>query len=162
MRETKSNIKGDEIDKRMFILNAPVSGTLESFSGIYPGMPVQAGTQLAVISPQSSLYVEAFVKPKDIAFIRQGMPAKIQIDAFNYNEWGMLEGKVESISSDCIIDQQNNYLFKVRVKLDGNYLTLKKTGRKGYIKKGHDSYRSFYGYAKVLIRSSLPEHGRLG
>ncbi len=136
LRETKSNIKGDEIDKRMFILNAPVSGTLESFSGIYPGMPVQAGTQLAVISPQSSLYVEAFVKPKDIAFIRQGMPAKIQIDAFNYNEWGMLEGKVESISSDCIIDQQNNYLFKVRVKLDGNYLTLKKTGRKGFIKKG--------------------------
>ena len=120
----------------MFVLNAPVSGTLESFSGVYSGMPVQAGTQLAIISPQSSLYVETFVKSKDIAFIQQGMPAKIQIDAFNYNEWGMLEGKVASISSDCIIDQQNNILFKVRVKLDKNYLTLKKIGRKGFIKKG--------------------------
>lgn len=136
LRETRSNIKSDKIDKRMFVLNAPVSGTLESFSGVYSGMPVQAGTQLAIISPQSSLYVETFVKSKDIAFIQQGMPAKIQIDAFNYNEWGMLEGKVASISSDCIIDQQNNILFKVRVKLDKNYLTLKKIGRKGFIKKG--------------------------
>lgn len=136
IRETRSNIEGDISDKHMLILRAPVSGTVEDFSGIYPGIPVQAGTNLAVISPKAPLYVEAFVKPKDVAFIRPNMTARIQIDALDYNEWGTLEGKVESVSSDYVVDQNNNYLFKVRVRLGKNYLTDYKTHHRGYIKKG--------------------------
>lgn len=136
IRETRSNIEGDTSDKHMLILRAPVSGTIENFSGIYPGIPVQAGTNLAVVSPKAPLYVEAFVKPKDVAFIRPNMTARIQIDAPDYNEWGTLEGKVESVSSDYVVDQNNNYLFKVRVRLGKNYLTDYKTHHRGYIKKG--------------------------
>ena len=143
IREAHSNIEGDVSDKHMLILRAPVSGTVENFSGIYPGIPVQAGTSLAVISPKAPLYVEAFVKPKDIAFIRPNMTAKIQIDALNYNEWGMLEGKVESVSSDYVVDSSNNYLFKVRVRLDKNYLTDDRTHQRGYIKKGMTAVTPF-------------------
>jgi len=151
LSETKSNIQTGKIDKHMYVLRAPVSGTLESFSGIYSGMPVQAGSQLAVISPHSSLYAETYVEPKDIAFIRPGMPAKIQIEAFNYNEWGVIEGKVASVSSDYVIDRANNYLFKVRVKLDKNYLTLQKTGQRGYIKKGMTTVVHFMVTRKSLF-----------
>nr|WP_235899262.1 HlyD family efflux transporter periplasmic adaptor subunit [Hallella mizrahii] len=151
IRETHSNIEGDVSDKHMLILRAPVSGTVENFSGIYPGIPVQAGTSLAVISPKAPLYVEAFVKPKDIAFIRPNMTAKIQIDALNYNEWGMLEGKVESVSSDYVVDSSNNYLFKVRVRLDKNYLTDDRTHQRGYIKKGMTAVVRFMVTKKSLF-----------
>lgn len=151
IRETRSNIEGDTSDKHMLILRAPVSGTIENFSGIYPGIPVQAGTNLAVVSPKAPLYVEAFVKPKDIAFIRPNMTAKIQIDALNYNEWGMLEGKVESVSSDYVVDQNNNYLFKVRVRLGKNYLTDYNTHHRGYIKKGMTAVVRFIVTKKSLF-----------
>lgn len=151
IREAHSNIEGDVSDKHMLILRAPVSGTVENFSGIYPGIPVQAGTSLAVISPKAPLYVEAFVKPKDIAFIRPNMTAKIQIDALNYNEWGMLEGKVESVSSDYVVDSSNNYLFKVRVRLDKNYLTDDRTHQRGYIKKGMTAVVRFMVTKKSLF-----------
>lgn len=151
IREAHSNIEGDVSDKHMLILRAPVSGTVENFSGIYPGIPVQAGTNLAVISPKAPLYVEAFVKPKDIAFIRPNMTAKIQVDAFNYNEWGMLEGKVESVSSDYVVDSSNNYLFKVRVRLDKNYLTDDRTHHQGYIKKGMTAVVRFMVTKKSLF-----------
>lgn len=151
IRETRSNIEGDTSDKHMLILRAPVSGTIENFSGIYPGIPVQAGTNLAVVSPKAPLYVEAFVKPKDVAFIRPNMTAKIQIDALNYNEWGMLEGKVESVSSDYVVDQNNNYLFKVRVRLGKNYLTDYNTHHRGYIKKGMTAVVRFMVTKKSLF-----------
>ena len=151
IREAHSNIEGDVSDKHMLILRAPVYGTVENFSGIYPGIPVQAGTSLAVISPKAPLYVEAFVKPKDIAFIRPNMTAKIQIDALNYNEWGMLEGKVESVSSDYVVDSSNNYLFKVRVRLDKNYLTDDRTHQRGYIKKGMTAVVRFMVTKKSLF-----------
>lgn len=79
------------------------------------------------------------------------MPAKIQIEAFNYNEWGVIEGKVASVSSDYVIDRANNYLFKVRVKLDKNYLTLQKTGQRGYIKKGMTTVVHFMVTRKSLF-----------
>ena len=151
IRETRSNIEGDISDKHMLILRAPVSGTVEDFSGIYPGIPVQAGTNLAVISPKAPLYVEAFVKPKDVAFIRPNMTARIQIDALDYNEWGTLEGKVESVSSDYVVDQNNNYLFKVRVRLGKNYLTDYNTHQRGYIKKGMTAVVRFMVTKKSLF-----------
>lgn len=94
IHETHSNIEQNVSDRHLLVLRAPVSGTVENFSGIYPGIPVQAGTNLAVISPKAPLYIETFVRPKDIAFIRKNMKAMVQIGAFNYNEWGMLEGLV--------------------------------------------------------------------
>ena len=79
------------------------------------------------------------------------MTAKIQVDAFNYNEWGMLEGKVESVSSDYVVDSSNNYLFKVRVRLDKNYLTDDRTHHQGYIKKGMTAVVRFMVTKKSLF-----------
>lgn len=151
LQETHSNIEENVSDKHLLILKAPVSGTVENFNGIYPGTPIQAGTNLAVIIPKAPLYIEAFVKPKDIAFIRKNMTAKIQVDAFNYNEWGTLEGIVESVSSDYVIDQNNNYLFKVRVKLNNDYLTHNKTHQRGYIRKGMTTVVRFMVTRKNLF-----------
>ncbi|WP_449436777.1 hypothetical protein [Pedobacter steynii] len=60
---------------------------------------------------------------------------RFQIDAFNYNQWGLAEGKVLDISDDIIIINNNQPVFKVKCSLDQNYLILK-NGYKGYLKKG--------------------------
>jgi HlyD family secretion protein len=62
------------------------------------------------------------------------MAARFQVNAFNYNQWGLANGKVIDISNDIhFIDEKP--MFKVKCKLDYNYLQLK-NGYKGYLKKG--------------------------
>src|SRR5690606_19301075 len=56
--------------------------------------------QLTPIDDQ--LLVEARILPRDVAFIRAGMPARVKITAYDYTVYGDLAGKVEQISEDMI------------------------------------------------------------
>jgi len=43
------------------------------------------------------LIVKSTVSLNDIGLIRKNQKVKFQLDAFNYNQWGLLEGKVIDI-----------------------------------------------------------------
>ena len=53
------------------------------------------------------------------------MPVNVQVESFNYNEWGTLPGKVTEISSDFLTDSQGNSFYKVKCQMERNYLMLK-------------------------------------
>jgi hemolysin D len=62
--------------------------------------PAQA---LAVIVPQDShLEIEAMVPNRDIGFVEAGQEAAIKIDTFSFTRYGLLHGKVLSVSQDAI------------------------------------------------------------
>jgi HlyD family secretion protein len=60
---------------------------------------------------------------------------KIQVDAFNYNEWGMLTGNIIDISDDMIVENGSTAYFRIKCKPDQTFLSLR-NGHKAYIKKG--------------------------
>ena len=62
------------------------------------------------------------------------MPVRFQVDAFNYNQWGLATGNVTEISSDIYFVNEKP-VFKVTCQLREDYLQLK-NGYKGYLKKG--------------------------
>ena len=126
--------QGIKKEKEQYRLTAPEAGTIQNLSGIYPGSYVTANQLLAEVSPDSRLVLESYLSPTDIGFLKAGMPIKVQIDAFNYNEWGLATGRVLSVANDVtIIDQQP--VFKVRSVLDQDHLSLR-TGYQGRLKKG--------------------------
>ncbi|MNK38451.1 Hemolysin secretion protein D, chromosomal [compost metagenome] len=118
----------------LYQLSSPITGFIQNPTGLQVGSFVHANQKLCEISPDSSLIAFCYVKPADIGLIKQGQTVRLQIDAFNYNQWGMLTGKVIDISEDIIQENQTMY-FKVKCKLDKNYLQLK-NGYKGHVKKG--------------------------
>ncbi|MBN2763623.1 MAG: HlyD family efflux transporter periplasmic adaptor subunit [Bacteroidales bacterium] len=113
---------------------SPVSGTIEEFRGIYPGSMIQSGQTIAIISPSSEIIAEVYIAAKDIGYLKKRQQVKIQVDAFNYNEWGWIGGQVTEISDDFIL-ANNSPVFKVKCKLDKQYLQLK-NGIKRNLKKG--------------------------
>lgn len=133
--EMSSTLNQEVKDKDRYIVRSPVSGTIDQFSGIYRGSTLQAGQSLAVISPDSTLCMEVYVTPRNIGFMSIGMPVNVQVESFNYNEWGTIPSKVKEISSDFLTDNQGNSFYKVKCQMERDYLTLK-SGRKGYLKKG--------------------------
>ncbi len=120
--------------KELYMICSPVDGTVESFTGIYTGTNLQSGQLVAVISPSNAMIAEVFIPAKNVGMLRNGMPVRIQVDAFNYNEWGMLTGKISRISDDYFL-VNNVPVFKVKCTLITNTLKLK-NGTPGTIKKG--------------------------
>lgn len=134
--EMVSALKLEEKEKDLYVVTSPVCGTLEQFRGIYKGSNIPAGTTLAVISPDSTLFVEVYMTPRNIGYINPGMPLHVQIESFNYNEWGTIEGKIVDVSSDFFADNASGKAYyKVRCSLDKDFLVHRK-GLKGKLKKG--------------------------
>ena len=115
-------------------ITSPVTGYVEHFKGIMSGVNIQAGQTIAIVSPDSGLIAEVYVIPKDIGLINNKQQVLIQIDAFNYNHWGMLKGEIDEISNDFIL-LNNQPVFRIKCKLNKTHLSLK-NGFKGYLKKG--------------------------
>ncbi len=133
--EMNANLKQEVKDKDMYIVRSPVDGTIDQFSGVYRGSSIQAGQSLAVISPDSTLCLEVYVTPRNIGFMSVGMAVNVQVESFNYNEWGTIAGKVKEISSDFLTDSRGNSFYKVKCEMERDFLQLK-NGRVGRLKKG--------------------------
>ena len=134
--EMSSNLKLEEKEKDLYVVTSPVSGTMEQFRGIYKGSNISAGTSLAIISPDSTLFIEVYMSPRNIGYIVKGMPVNIQVGSFNYNEWGVVEGEVVDISSDFFADNASGgAYYKVKCSMDKDFL-LHKKGLRGDLKKG--------------------------
>ncbi|RRB04561.1 HlyD family efflux transporter periplasmic adaptor subunit [Larkinella rosea] len=131
-------------------IKAPVGGTISQLSGRYVGSFVQAGEIVGTISPDSTLIIECYATPKDIGLLQIGQKAHFQIAAFNYNQWGLLEGLILDVANDFIL-VENQPVFKVRCRLNRNFLTLK-NGYRGYLKKGMTVQARF-----IVTRRSLFE-----
>jgi multidrug resistance efflux pump len=130
----ESELKQINEEKKTLTMRSPLTGTVQNLAGIYPGSIVYANQELAQISPDSGLMVEAYVSPNDIGLLRHNMKVKFQINAFNHNQWGLVEGTIMDISSD-IQSINDKPVFVVRCVLGRNYLQLK-NGYRGILKKG--------------------------
>lgn len=123
-----------KVEENNYVLLAPISGTIESFSGLQVGSFVNASQAIANISAMDHLIVETSVSTNDIGLIQKNQSVKFQIDAFNYNQWGLLEGKVIDIDNNITL-QENQGFFKVRCSLNTKTMQLK-SGYKTQVSKG--------------------------
>lgn len=134
IKNLKGTVAKIKVEENNYFILAPVSGTIESFTGLQVGSFVNASQPIATISPADNLIVESSVSPSDIGLIRKNQKVKFQLDAFNYNQWGLLEGKVIDIDKNITL-QENQAFFKVRCILDSKQVKLK-SGYKTQVSKG--------------------------
>ncbi|MCA6461633.1 MAG: HlyD family efflux transporter periplasmic adaptor subunit [Chitinophagaceae bacterium] len=123
-----------ETDKKNHFIYAPVSGIIQNINTRYAGGFISAGETLCIISPQSNLIGECYVSTRDVGLLKLHQPVRFQIDAFDYNYFGILTGKVIAIDNDFTM-AENKLVFKVRCSFDSTQLLLK-NGYKGELKKG--------------------------
>jgi len=105
-------------------LYAPVDGVVSSLNIPNPGEVVQPGQTIAEMAPQNApLVLSASLPNQEAGFVKIGMPAQVKLDAFPYQDYGMVTGKVLSISSDAKPDERLGAVYRVQVALDRSYVT---------------------------------------
>ncbi|WP_064196074.1 MULTISPECIES: HlyD family secretion protein [Emticicia] len=134
LKQLQSEAKQLTQQKSYYKIKAPIGGNIQQIVGKYEGSYVQIGETLGIISPDSNLIAECYVSPNDIGLLRKNMPVSFQIDAFNYNEWGLVQGKITDIAHDFVVLNEKP-IFKVKCQLDKKTLQLK-NGYTAPLKKG--------------------------
>jgi HlyD family secretion protein len=119
-----------QLDRQLetYTIRASEDGVLMGFAGMSPGNYVLGTGKLGDLSPRGDLIVDAYVPPKDIGAVRLGQSVLVQVDCFPYTEWGALKGCVAEISPDLVQNGQQ-YVFKVKVALESTTLESRATGR---------------------------------
>ncbi|MGM0504627.1 MAG: HlyD family secretion protein [Bacteroidota bacterium] len=123
-----------ENEKKNYYIIAPVSGHITNYDGAKTGSYLTTGQSIAFISPDSYIIAELLVLPQDVGYLQEEMPVLFQVDAYNYNQWGLATGSIIDISNEIHVINSTPY-FKVRCGLNQKELSLK-NGYKGRLKKG--------------------------
>jgi hemolysin D len=85
-------------------LIAPVSGMVQQLAvHTVGGVVTPAQTLMVIVPSDSQLEVEAMVNNHDIGFVHAGNEVEIKVDTFDFTRYGLLHGRVLSISSDSIV-----------------------------------------------------------
>lgn len=84
---------------------------------VKPGMPI-----MELVPLDDTLLIEAEVQPSDIAFLRPGQPARVKLTAYDYSRYGSLDGHVENISADAIMNEQKQYMYVIQIRTVNNSL----------------------------------------
>ncbi|WP_151718924.1 HlyD family efflux transporter periplasmic adaptor subunit [Gemmobacter serpentinus] len=110
-------------------LVAPMRGVVNKLSITTMGGVVRPGEEIMQIIPLGDeLFIEARVKPSDIAQVRKDQEATIKLTAYDYTIYGTLKGKVDFISADTFKDPNARAAdgdphYKVTVRVDLTQLT---------------------------------------
>jgi hemolysin D len=90
------------------LLTAPVDGVVQQLAVHTIGGVVTPAQALAVVVPLDvDLEIEAMVSNRDIGFVSPGQEAEIKVDTFNFTRYGLLHGRVLSVSRDAVSGDKN-------------------------------------------------------
>lgn len=104
-------------------VRSPINGVIQMLNVHTVGGVIQPGQDLIEIVPSDDvLWVEARIKPADIAFIYPGQAVKIKFSAYDFAIYGGLNGEVAHISADTTTDDKDNTFYTIHIKTQQNYL----------------------------------------
>lgn len=104
-------------------IQASLDGVVKSLRINTLGGVLRGGDELMQISPTSGGYiVEAKVNPSDIGQLQVGMSVTVRLDAYDYNIYGSLSGKLTYLSSDTLNEQgsdgRSQIYYRAKVHID--------------------------------------------
>ncbi|NBO21179.1 MAG: HlyD family efflux transporter periplasmic adaptor subunit, partial [Rhodobacteraceae bacterium] len=90
---------------------------------------------MEIIPLDDQLFIDAKVKPQDIASVRQGQAATIKLSAYDYTTYGTLKAEVMFVSADTFKDEKArdpdaDAHYMVRLRVDLTNLTNRQTSLK--------------------------------
>ena len=108
LSSVRQNLKISQDQLERTVLMAPMHGVVNKIAISTIGGVVRPGEEILEIIPlDEELFIDAKVKPRDIASVRQGQEATVKLSAYDYTIWGSLKGKVTFVSADTFIDERS-------------------------------------------------------
>jgi HlyD family secretion protein len=107
--QTNSSIDGLQYQLQQRIIYSPINGTIFQLPIYKPGAVVQPGQTIAQIAPQNTpLIVRATISSKESGFLAVGLPVNLKFDAYPFQDYGIVSGRITWISPDSKVAASNS------------------------------------------------------
>lgn len=98
-------------------IRSPVRGSVAQLLVHTIGGVVTPAEKLAIIVPSdSALLIKALVRNKDVGFLAPGMAVAIKVDTFEFQKFGMLQGRLVQVAQDSIEDKELGLVYEAYVE----------------------------------------------
>jgi HlyD family secretion protein len=124
LNENEKLVNKAKAELKQLSLTAPVDGVVSSLNMRNTGEVVKEGQTIAEIAPGNApLVLSATLPNRDAGFVQTGMSVQLKFDAYPYQDYGIVPGKVISVSPDAKPDEKLGPVYRVEVALERHYVT---------------------------------------
>ncbi len=135
LSQAVENVKRFEDPVNHSALKSPLRGVVKNIRINTIGGVISAGQKIMEIVPvDETLLVEAYISPRDVAYVVPGMKAVVKLTAYDYAIYGGLDGVVTLLSPGALRDEKrsgdlnlnpNEAFYRVIVKTSDSKITDK-------------------------------------
>jgi hemolysin D len=121
--QTRHQIEALNLQLQQTVVTVPIAGTIFELPVQRPGAVVQPGEQIATIAP----ILRAKLSSRESGFVKVGLPVKVKFDAYPFQDYGIIPGKVRWIAPDSksqTTAQGQEELYDVEIVLDQNFIRI--------------------------------------
>ena len=102
LEKSRQELAKHEYRHDLLELRAPQPGVVKDLATHTAGTVAAPGTILMTLVPENDdMLAEVWVSNQDVGFIRPGQDVKLKLVAFQFQKYGMLEGRVRQVSADA-------------------------------------------------------------
>ena len=108
-------------------IKSPAAGYVFDLQATTPGFVVNNDLPILKIVPVDEIVARVLVPNQQIGFVKENQKVNLRVDAYPFNEFGEIEGTIESIGSDVLEPDEKFpfFRFPVTVKLENPYVEHK-------------------------------------
>lgn len=111
-----------KLEHQQAVIRAPMTGVVIS-GDLKIGDVLESGKSVVEIAEQKGFRFEAGVPSEEVGHLRLGMPARVKLDAYDYQRYGTVAGKVVFISPDSEVPEgQQTVAYIVKIALESEEL----------------------------------------
>ena len=118
----------EKVNLKRHRIISPIDGRIFDLKPKGKGFVAKTSEPILKIVPQDSLLAKVEINSNKIGFVNVGKKVDISIDSFPSSDFGVIEGVIDTISSDALPpnpSQNKGYRFNANIKLNNQYLKLK-------------------------------------
>jgi HlyD family secretion protein len=123
-----------ELERRLAEIRAPIDGVVVK-GDVKPGDILEPGKPVLELARQEGFLFEGSVPGDEVGHIQIGMAARIKLDAYNYQQYGTVDGTVRFLSPDSGKEgEERTVTYTARIELASE--TLGRGDFSGRVKLG--------------------------
>ena len=126
--EIESELTANQVTLKYQKITSPVDGLVFDLKPRKAGYVADPNQPIVKIVPNGKLIANVEIDSRSIGFVSVNRPADISIDSFPASDFGIIQGKVKSISSDALPPDPRlgkGFRFPAKITLEQQFLELK-------------------------------------
>ncbi len=118
-------------------LRSPADGIVQQLAiNTIGGVVTSAQPLMTIVPMDSGLEIEAKLLNKDIGFVSIGQHASVKVAAYPFTRHGDLQGEIEWVGRDAVMDEQLGPVYPIRISVDSYQLPNRVNDKQGRILPG--------------------------